>query len=120
MYVKLLFSPICFSSCVTFTTFAPSNDISVIAVGTQATLSFHRGEALYTNEQWDELKAKVVPRRDEGVTVGGTKTRFLIELGIAIYRCYTYREPGRKNAPYVLQNFTLENDGAGLGKWQNP
>ena len=57
------------------TTFAPSNYISVVAVGTQATLSFHRGEALYTNEQWDELKAKVVPRRDEGVTVGGTKTR---------------------------------------------
>eukprot|EP00434_Breviolum_minutum_P022378 symbB.v1.2.019752.t1/scaffold1581.1/size110566/2 len=25
----------------------------------KATLSYHRGEALYTNEQWDELKAKV-------------------------------------------------------------
>lgn len=57
------------------TTVAPSNCISVVPVGTQATLSYHRGEALYTNEQWDELKAKVVPRLDEGVTVGGTKTR---------------------------------------------
>ena len=82
------------------TTFAPSNDISVIAVGTQATLSFHRGEALYTNEQWDELKAKVVPRRDEGVTVGGTKTRFLIELLLYIDAIHTENQEGKTHLIY--------------------
>lgn len=42
---------------------------------------------------------------------------YIYRCYLDLYRCYAYREAGGKNASYVLQNLTLENDGAGLGKW---
>lgn len=53
--------------------------LCIVAFHAQATLAYHRDEPLYSDEQWDELKAAVVPCffnmvticHDDSLSIGG-------------------------------------------------